>query len=161
MQPTAPRDSNRLSKYVQGLRDHETLGPPANFVRRRREKVLYLVVGAWNTLFGYSIWALMQYLLGDRLPYLVVLVLAWPIVVLNAYLGYRYIVFRSRDRILTELPRFSLVYFAVLLANVLLLPIALEVLPFNIYWTEALFTCAVVITSYLGHRNFSFRTGQT
>ena len=46
----------------------------------------------------------MQFLLGDRLPYLVVLVLAWPIVVLNAYLGYRYIVFRSRNPVLTELP---------------------------------------------------------
>jgi putative flippase GtrA len=156
-----PGNSNGVDKQLDGLRDHATFGRPARFLLRRREKVLYLVVGAWNTLFGYTIWALMQYLLGDRLPYLVVLVLAWPIVVLNAYLGYRYIVFRSRNPVLSELPRFSLVYLAVLVANVLLLPIALEVLPFNIYWTEALFTCAVVITSYLGHRHFSFRAEQT
>jgi putative flippase GtrA len=50
----------------------------------------------------------MQYLLGNHLHYLVVVVLSWPIAVLNAYLGYRYIVFRSRGSVLRELPRFSL-----------------------------------------------------
>ena len=50
----------------------------------------------------------MQYLLGNHLPYLVVVVLSWPIAVLNAYLGHRYIVFRSRGSVLRELPRFSL-----------------------------------------------------
>ena len=55
-------------------------------------------------------WALLQYLLGDHLHYLVVVVLSWPIAVLNAYLGYRYVVFRSRGPVLRELPRFSLVY---------------------------------------------------
>ena len=67
-------------------------------ISARREQLLYLVVGAWNTFFGYAVWALMQYLLGDYLNYLVILVLAWPIAVLNAYIGYRYIVFRSRVR---------------------------------------------------------------
>jgi putative flippase GtrA len=99
-------------------------------------------------------------LLGAYLPYIVVLVLAWPIVVLNAYIGYRYIVFRSTGRMLTELPRFSLVYLATLLANIVLLPIALHVMPFSIYVVEALFTLGVVISSYLGHKYFSFRGGQ-
>src|SRR5450756_495010 len=111
MQPTASITSNRFEKHLDGLRDHPTLGRPVRFYFRHREQVLYLVVGGWNTVFGYGAWALMQSLLGDYLPYLVVLLLAWPINVLNAYLGYRYIVFRSRGRVLKELPRFSLVYF--------------------------------------------------
>ena len=76
---------------------------------------------------------------------------------MNAYVGYRYVVFRSRGRILTELPRFSLVYLATLVANILILPIALQVMPFSIYVVEAVFTLAVVISSYLGHKYFSFR----
>ena len=91
------------------------------------------MVGGWNTVFGYGAWALMQFLLGGYFHYLVVIVLAWPINVLNAYLGYRYIVFRSRGPVLKELPRFSLVYLAALLVNLALLPVALRVLPFNIY----------------------------
>jgi len=159
MQPTASGTSNRFERHLDGLRDHPTLGRPVRFYFRRREQLLYLVVGGWNTVFGYGAWALMQYLLGGYLHYLVVILLAWPIAVLNAYLGYRYIVFRSRGPVLTELPRFSLVYAATLVVNLALLPVALAVLPFNIYVIQALFTGVVVVCSYLGHKYFSFRGG--
>lgn len=142
------------------VRDHSVLGPLVRFYFRRREQVLYLVVGGWNTVFGYGVWALMQYLLGDYLHYLVIVVLSWPIAVLNAYLGYRFIVFRSRGPVLRELPRFSLIYLATLLVNLALLPVALSVLPFNIYVIQALFTAAVVVCSFLGHKYYSFRGGR-
>jgi putative flippase GtrA len=124
-----------------------------------REQILYLVVGGWNTLFGYGIWALLQALLGDRLHYLVIVAIAWPIAVLNAYIGYRYVVFRSRGPILRELPRFSLVYAGTLVVNLLLLPVALTILPWNIYVIQALFTGVVVVASYLAHRFYSFGGG--
>jgi len=149
----------RFEKQLDGLRDHRALGRPVRFYFRRREQLLYLVVGGWNTVFGYCVWALMQYLLGDYLSYYVVILLAWPIAVLNAYVGYRYIVFRSRGPILRELPRFSVVYAATLVVNLALLPIALRVLPFSIYVIQALFTVVVVICSYLAHKHFSFRGG--
>ena len=156
MQPTASRSLSRYERHLEGLQDHRALGRPVRFYLRRREQVLYLVVGAWNTIFGYGVWAVLQYLLGDTLNYLVILVLSWPIAVLNAYLGYRYIVFRSHGSILRELPRFSTVYVAALLANLVLLPIALQMLPFSIYVVEGVFMAAVVVSSYLGHKYFSF-----
>src|SRR5450759_5620288 len=156
MQPTASRTSNRFEKHLDELRDHATLGRPVRFYFRRREQLLYLVVGGWNTVFGYAAWALLQYLLCDHLHYLVVVVLSWPIAVLNAYLGYRYVVFRSRRSVFRELPRFSLVYLVTLLVNLALLPIALQVTPFNIYVVQALFTGVVVICSYLAHKYYSF-----
>ena len=123
---------------------------------RRREQILYLLFGGWNTVFGYGVWALFQFTLGDRLPYLAIVILSWPIAVLNAYVVYRVFVFRSHGRILAELPRFSLVYFLTLIVNLALLPIALRVLPFNIYGVQATFLAVVVVASYLGHRYFSF-----
>ena len=75
---------------------------------------------------------------------------------LNAYVGYRFIVFRSRGSVLKEIPRFSLVYVASLLANLALLPIALRVLPFSIYVDQALFLEMMVVCSYLGHKYYSF-----
>lgn len=157
MEPSAARPLNRYEQHLEGLRDHPALGRPIRFYFRRREQVLYLVVGGWNTVFGYSVWAFMQYMLADRLHYLVIVLLSWPIAVLNAYLGYRYIVFRSLGPILIELPRFSLVYVAGLVVNLALLPVALRVLPFNIYVDQALFLSVVVVISYLGHKHFSFR----
>ena len=156
MQPTASGTSNRLEQRIEGLREHPVLGWPARFYLRRREQLLYLAVGGWNTVFGYAVWALLQLLLGAHLHYLVIVVLAWPIAVLNAYLGYRLVVFRSRGAILRELPRFSLVYVVGLIVGLIALPIALNILPFNIYVVQAILTAVIIVFSYLSHRYYSF-----
>ena len=129
---------------------------PMSFLRRRREQVLYLVVGAWNTVFGYGEWAILQFLLHDYLHYLVILILAWPLAVLNAYVCYRRFVFRSTGSVRRELPRFSLVYLATLVGGLVALPFLLNIFSLNIYVTQAGYTAAVVVLSYLAHRFFSF-----
>lgn len=156
MEPTAQGMPNRFDRRIEGLRDHRALGLPARFYLRRREQILYLVIGGWNTVFGYGVWAVLQATLGNYLHYLVVVLLAWPIAVLNAYLGYRYVVFRSRGPVLKEFGRFSLVYVVTLVVNLMLLPVALTVLPFNIYLVQAILTALVVVSSYLSHRYYSF-----
>jgi putative flippase GtrA len=161
MIPRMPAPTSRLlSRWetsLEPLRTHSALGPAVRFYFRRREQILYLVVGGWNTVFGYAVWALLQFELGSYLHYLLVVVLSWPLAVLNAYLGYRYVVFRSQGPVRQELPRFSLVYLGTLVANLALLPVALTVLPFSIYVVQALFTAVVVVLSYLSHKYFSFR----
>ena len=91
---------------------------------RYREQLQYLGVGAWNTLFGYCVWAVLQYTLHDYINYLLIIVLAYPISIANAYVCYRYIVFRSHGRVWREVPRFSTVYLLTMAANLLLLPLA-------------------------------------
>jgi putative flippase GtrA len=154
------RALTRWETSLDVLRTHPALGPMVRLYFRRREQILYLVVGGWNTVFGYAVWAVLQYLLGSHIHYLLVVILSWPLAVLNAYLGYRLVVFQSRGSVLRELPRFSLVYLATLFANLALLPVALNVLPFNIYVIQAVFTAAVVVVSYLGHKYYSFRHGR-
>ena len=123
----------------------------------RRELILFFVVGVWNTAFAFGVWAFLQLLLQDRLNHAAILVLAWPAAVLNAYICHRTLVFRSTESIRRELPRFALVYVVTLVANILLLPTLLNVLPFNIFAIQAGYTVVVVIASYLAHRFVSFR----
>src|SRR5262249_25244185 len=92
----------------------------------------------------------------SRLHYLAILVLAWPIAVLNAYVCQRRFVFRSSGSVLRELPRFSLVYIATLIGSLVALPLLLATLPFNIYVIQAGHTVAGVFITYLVHRSFSF-----
>ena len=158
MQASTPNGEVRPGWRAR-LADHRLLRPPLALAAARREQILYLVVGGWNTLFGYAEWAVLQFLLGDHLHYLVIVVISWPIAVLNAYIGYRYVVFRSRGPIIHELLRFASVYVSTLLATLVVLPIALHVLPFSIYVVNGLFTIVVVVVSYLGHKHFSFRGG--
>ena len=85
-----------------------------------------------------------------------ILVLAWPLAVLNAYLCYRRFVFRSTGSMRKELPRFSLVYVATLIGALAALPFLLRTLGLSIYVTQAGYTVAVVALSYLAHKFFSF-----
>jgi putative flippase GtrA len=152
--------ASHIDHLLERMDRRPLLGRMARFYQRRREQILYLVVGGWNTLFGYLVWALLQCLLHDYIYYLFILVIAWVPAVLNAYLCYRYFVFRSRGSIWRELPRFSLVYVFTLCIGLIGLPILLRVLPFSIYVTQGLFTAAMVIFSYLAHRYFSFKGGR-
>ena len=128
-------------------------------LRPYREQILYLVVGGWNTLFGYLNFVALYYFLQASLPVMVILVISYAISIANAYICYRYIVFRSRGSVLREMPRFTSVYLVALAANLVILPLALRWLPLSAYVVQALFTVAVVVLSYLGHKNFSFRDG--
>ena len=85
-----------------------------------------------------------------------ILVLAWPLAVLNAYLCYRHFVFHSTGSMRRELPRFSLVYLATLIGSLIALPFLLKTLGLSIYLTQAGYTVAVVVLSYLAHKFFSF-----
>jgi putative flippase GtrA len=125
-------------------------------IGERRQQLLYLVVGAWNTAFAYGEWAFLEHMLQDRLHYLVILVLAWPLAVVNAYVCYRRFVFRSSGSVWQELPRFALVYLGTLLAGLAALPFLLHALPFDIYVIQAGYTALVVILSYIAHKFFSF-----
>ena len=129
---------------------------------RRREQILYLVVGGWNTLFGYGVFALLYHLLHDvagvpRIPgSMVALVVGSVIGIANNYVLYRTIVFRSHGAVRRELPRFLVVYLVALAINLAVLPVALHELPFNVYAIQAVYTVAVVVASYLANKHFSF-----
>ena len=62
---------------------------------RYREPSPIFIVGAWNTLFGYAVFALLYYLLRAHLHVDVILVISYALSIANAYVGYRFLVFRS------------------------------------------------------------------
>jgi putative flippase GtrA len=129
---------------------------------RRREQILYLVVGGWNTLFGYALFAGLFYLLHDVVGAAIVgasmiaLTLGSVIGIINNYILYRAIVFRSHGSVRQELPRFLVVYVVALAVNLAVLPVALHELPFNVYAIQAMFTALVVVASYVANKYFSF-----
>ena len=132
------------------------------FARRRREQLLYLVVGLWNTLFGYAAFALLYHVLHDtagvsRTPAsMTALIMATILGVANNYVLYRTIVFRSHGDVRRELPRFLVVYAVVLAVNLVALPVALHELPFSPYVIQAAYTVLVVVTTYVANKHFSF-----
>ena len=123
----------------------------------REQGLRFLIVGAFNTAFGFLLFALMLHLAGDRVHYLVVLVVAMIIAVLVAFAAYRTFVFRVRGHVLRDLGRFSLVYAGVLAANVIALPLLVEVAGLPILVAQAIVVAGTVVVNFLLHRSVSFR----
>jgi putative flippase GtrA len=122
-----------------------------------REKVLYLVVGAWNTLFQYGCFSLCYYLLHDYVYPSVIILIAYVIGSVNGFLGFRYIVFRSQGHPLKEYVKYQLVYGPLLVLNMLVLPLALKYSSLNAYAIQALFALFAIVVGYLGSKYFAFR----
>jgi len=126
-------------------------------VSGRTQGLRFLIVGAFNTAFGFLLFALMLRFAGDQVHYLVVLVFAMIIAVLVAFAAYRTFVFRVRGNVLRDLGRFSLVYIGVRAANAIALPLLVEVAGLPILSAQAIVVVCTVIASFLLHRSFSFR----
>lgn len=125
-------------------------------LRGHREKVLYVVVGVWNTVFGYSLYAVAVTVLGDE-HYVWLLVPTSIIAITQNYFAYKFLVFRTRSNYLREYLRFYLVYGPVVLANLLVLPALVRWLSLEPVVAQALFTLLAVVVTYAGHKYFTFR----
>ncbi len=126
-------------------------------LRTHRKKIAYLAVGGWNTAFGYGSFAAL-YFVCQRLGwhYLVALTVSQALSILNGYIGYKRLVFRTTGGWLAELGRFSLVYWGLFAANAAILP-AMVHAGMSPLAAQAVFTVLTVAGTYFAHGRFSFR----
>nr|WP_320132884.1 GtrA family protein [uncultured Holophaga sp.] len=124
---------------------------------QRSEKLRFLVVGAWNTLFGYGVFALAYALLGRHLHYLILAVLAHFIAVINAFAGHRHLTFRVAGHFWMDFLRFNLSYLGVLAFGLLALPALVEGLRLHPLGAQAGVIVLTTLGSYVLHKRLSFR----
>lgn len=125
--------------------------------KKYQEQISYLITGGWNTLFGYLSFAGLYFIFKHRLHYIPLLVISYIISITNAYLCYKFFVFKTKGNFWLEYLRFYVVYGASFLINMVLLPLFIEVLKTNLLVAQAIITIFTVIISYAGHKYFSFR----
>jgi putative flippase GtrA len=123
----------------------------------RERGLRYLLVGAWNTVFGFGVFALLQLTLGDSINYIFLLAIAQVVATLNAFTGYRLLVFRVQGDVLRDLARFSTVYLGAFAVNLAALPLLVELAGVPVLIAQAGVVGATVVASYFMHRGFSFR----
>ena len=126
----------------------------------------YLLVGGFNTAFGYSLFALLNLSfrgLGS-FSYMYAAVVSNLIAITVAFLGYKWFVFRTRGNYLIEWARCVGVYGSSMAIGVVGLPILVPILRSHLqrperapYIAAAITTVITVIFGFLGHKNISFR----
>jgi putative flippase GtrA len=132
-----------------------------------RQFMRYVLVGGFNTVFGYSIFALLNWLLRGlgSFAYMYAFLPANVIAITVAFLAYKWFVFRTRGNYLIEWLRCFGVYGSGMLFSAIALPITVTVLRRTMrepggapYIAAALLSVVTAILSFFGHRHFSFRT---
>ncbi len=121
------------------------------------EPVRFVLVGGFNSVFAYLVFAGLQATLKDHVHYLVVLVVSTVIGILEAYLLQRWITFRATGHWWADLARFSSVYAVAFVVNLGTLPLLVEVFNVPVLAAQAVIMVATAVGTYVAHRAFSFR----
>jgi putative flippase GtrA len=136
-------------------------------LERYAQVLRYLVVGGANTVIGYAAFAALNYLLTDQVPYAYMFanVGASVFAITIAFLGYKFFVFRTKGNYLREYLRTYVVYGASTLLSLALLPMLVALVGLVMenkvlvpYVAQAFTVPLVVLTSFFGHKKYSFRT---
>jgi putative flippase GtrA len=131
--------------------------------------VRYLLVGLWNTAFGYAAFALFTKLLDRLVPhsYLAGSVLSNLLSITVAFLGYKWFVFKTKGNYLKEWCRCVGVYSGAIVLGLVLLPVLVFTIRHQFgyqheapYIAGALLTGITVIFSFFGHKHISFRSSR-
>lgn len=128
---------------------------------RHGEKIRFLVVGGWNTLFGIAVlWVLDRYIPydpGNLVQKQLLLVANWLISVTHNFVTFKFIVFRSRGPWLREYGRVYVTYVTTFLIQSVMTLLISEVFGLRVFWANLPTIVVVAVVSYLGHKHFTFR----
>ena len=143
----------------------------ASIRERHGEKLRFLFVGGWNTLFGYCTLWLLDSLLRAHLHYTVIMTLNWVLNVTHNLFTFKLLVFRTKGHWLREYLRSYVVYGGAYVLNLGIVAAIMEfVRPPDVslallgrivvvpkLMIAALPAIAVVtVISYLGHKYFTY-----
>ncbi len=119
------------------------------------QKLRFLLVGLVNTLFGFGLFALLIFGFGDS-SYLMAAIVSHIAATTVSFLLNRTVVFRRSGPVIPDFVRFQVTYVVVLGINLVLLTVLVEIAGWPILLSQAACVLVVGVTSYLGHKYFSF-----
>ncbi len=132
--------------------------PPGPLTRLLRDqRFAFLVVGGINTGIGFVWFVLFHRIAGPYVGYMGTLALSHVCSVLCAFVLHRRFVFKVRGHLWLDLGRFEIVNLGALGVNAVLLPFFVEVVHLQVLVAQALATCGSIVSTFFGHRLFSFR----
>lgn len=138
------------------------------------EKVRYLVVGVWNTAFGYVLFLVLLATVGPGLRslssspvwllalmgrnyYLVASWIGWVVAVPQSTVTMKYLVFRKPGRLVPQIGRAFLIYLPAQGLGSVLLWMFVSLLHLHPAVGALLTIVITTVISYLGHKYFTFR----
>ncbi len=131
------------------------------------QRIRFLVIGGWNTVFGYLVFVLLDTVFSRifslrYVAYMSAMASGNIFSVTNAYIFHKYVTFRSAVKgkgMITEFFRFSMTYVVTFCLSLILLPFFVEVFKISPKIAGLIVVLLCTVISYTGHSRFSFRKG--
>lgn len=123
------------------------------------QRVLFLLVGAFNTLLGVAVFAVLVTALGPGVPAVVSVVLTWLMMLCIAFCLHRRWVFRVKSHAWLDFARFTLANVAFLFVNLATIALLVDRMRMPAIPVQLGLIIVVIVFSYLAHKHFSFSRG--
>ncbi len=130
-----------------------------SFWIRFPEKLRFLLVGGYNTVISYLLYALFLWIGDERYPQLS-LFLSFILSSLNSYWTQKIFVFVTSGNYIREYIRCLLSWGISYLLNVFLLYILVHIVLLNPYLAQFIAQILVVVNSYLMLKHFAFKSNK-
>jgi putative flippase GtrA len=126
-------------------------------MRAHETKIRFLLAGGLNTLFGLAIFPVLIWFLAPlSLHYMIVLAVSQAICVVFAFVTNKMLVFKTRGEYFKEFGRFATFYIGSFAANLVALPILVELVRIPPIWSQLMFITTLIILSYFWHNRITF-----
>ena len=117
----------------------------------------YLLVGIFNTVFGYALSLLVYHFLQNDLSIIVIGIIINVISITVAFLGYKLFVFESSGNWLHEYLRCYVTYGFSAVLGIALIWLFVEQWGWVFWFSQGLIIVLSTVISYFMHRHFTFR----
>ena len=119
------------------------------------QKIRFLLVGGFNTVFSFCLFAFMVSVL--EISYKIAIVLGYIISTNVSIFTQRYYVFKSFGNLKQEYIKAWKVYITTMLLNYMFMYIAVDILNVNELISQAIFAIIIVIMTYIMHKYYTFK----
>jgi len=129
-----------------------------SIIINHNKKLRFLIAGGVNTLVGLSIYPILYLILEPiGIGYIKILLLAQVITITFSFITSKYFVFKTKGNSHKEYIKFFIFYGFYGALNLLCLPFFVEVLKITPIISQALFSIAIIVTSYFWHNFITFK----
>jgi putative flippase GtrA len=123
-----------------------------------KTEVRYVVVGIWNTIFAFAVFALIATSFEESWSLVVILTVSSAIGISQSYVTQKKFVWISKNKVSHEFTKFVVVSISQFFANLVLLQIMTVRFGFAVLPSQLLITAILIAITFVGLKLWVFRT---
>lgn len=121
------------------------------------KKIRYVLVGGFNTAFGYIVFYSNYIVLSKYINYILIVLLSHLISAIVAFILYRHFVFKNHNPIIPSFLKFNLSLTSQLILNLGITIFLVELAHIRVEISQFISVILSAIFGYFAHNHFSFR----